>query len=924
MVNPSIYERLSAKAPDNPGEVTKIQDLVRNLCDSSSWPRINTDQPVKELTKDGLHGIATTEDAPEQVDAELLLWPPDLFAIAASLLRNSAGYLSLANDWPPLIQELGFLLDGPKGSGGLNSLLAPPPPGNGVAFTHSPPPSPEVLRVLQSLCDTEDWRTLDQPSPELRLAVYHWAITRVAFQWRDACRLAALAPVEGEATERQLDHLSKRHGFRDPAHAVMKLPVQVLHWWNLVRFNSLTPIISIGLAQRPPNSKSARHVVGSSYTSEGFQCTQDDFGGFHSRDQWGQWRPDANTYEDLCEEARRTLLARSLLLILAASDECCAGMGLRIHNAALRTSAQGAPIPLQLPDPLLIQAMAKLTARMVVGGIGGLPATLCRRVMSRRCVVLPKLRTPRSGMTIRSLSHHLAHVPGSEAWAKWHVKSNSASRDDRPTREADSLRLLLVPWPPRVLPRQFSRSPGLDGATAETRTINGEHFGFFHYAIDERFDEAMSAHIFSVLENARRTCGDIDGIILPELACSHETLAHFAWRLIDSDHKRLLSSSKNKPTADDEDRHGLRDAAPVEFIVGGVLASGPGLEPHAKAIDGSMPENTASVYLRFPGAKAPADGAPLSTPDEAASIGPRWYRQQQPKHHRWHIDGRQVVQYNLGAILAPHKTWVEGINLPRRSLHFWMLEGKIAMAVLVCEDLAQADPIGDVVRAVAPNLVIALLADGPQLGDRWPARYASTLADDPGSSVLTLTSRGMANLSRAENGRSQSDVVALWRDREGGTRQLELPPDHDALVLSIHLRSAPEVTADGRLDQASGPAAVQAIFGGLLPVKALPGAKSEPDALAMTEHQRTMRAHADEYVRRKYIPLKPEDVRFGELQDAIENAWHTVDRVLGLGKEIPPDLGNLADLKRQVKQFNDSLANGGKPEPPPSPTIFTY
>jgi 5-methylcytosine-specific restriction enzyme A len=52
-------------------------------------------------------------------------------------------------------------------------------------------------------------------------------------------------------------------------------------------------------------------------------------------------------------------------------------------------------------------------------------------------------------------------------------------------------------------------------------------------------------------------------------------------------------------------------------------------------------------------------------------------------------------------------------------------------------------------RSVGPNLVVALLMDGPQLTARWPARYASVLADDPGSSVLTLTSLGMCLRSRS-------------------------------------------------------------------------------------------------------------------------------------------------------------------------------
>ena len=47
-------------------------------------------------------------------------------------------------------------------------------------------------------------------------------------------------------------------------------------------------------------------------------------------------------------------------------------------------------------------------------------------------------------------------------------------------------------------------------------------------------------------------------------------------------------------------------------------------------------------------------------------------------------------------------------------------------------DLAQPDPVASIIRQVGPSLVIGLLLDGPQLAERWPARYASVFADDPG------------------------------------------------------------------------------------------------------------------------------------------------------------------------------------------------
>ncbi|HEX5887886.1 MAG TPA: hypothetical protein VFY61_04250, partial [Pyrinomonadaceae bacterium] len=119
----------------------------------------------------------------------------------------------------------------------------------------------------------------------------------------------------------------------------------------------------------------------------------------------------------------------------------------------------------------------------------------------------------------------------------------------------------------------------------------------------------------------------------------------------------------------------------------------------------------------------------------------------------------------------------------------------------ICEDLARQDPIAELVRAVGPNLVIALLMDGPQLPSRWPARYATVLADDPGSSVLTLTSIGMAELSRPPSVATGSRAIALWKDAKTGQAiTIDLPKDKQGAVLSLSRVFVKEYAADGRDD----------------------------------------------------------------------------------------------------------------------------
>ena len=188
----------------------------------------------------------------------------------------------------------------------------------------------------------------------------------------------------------------------------------------------------------------------------------------------------------------------------------------------------------------------------------------------------------------------------------------------------------------------------------------------------------------------------------------------------------------------------------------------------------------------------------------------------QRKHHRWKLDFPQIRQYGLGGRLNPKKQWWEHIDLENRELLFFSLRPWMVMSILICEDLARPDPVGDLVRAVGPNLVLALLMDGPQLKERWGARYATTLADDPGCSVLTVTSTGMSKLSQPASGISRSRVIALWKDAlTGGPVEIELEPGADAVVLSLSVRYQEEWSADGRSD---GGATGYTLISGIHPI----------------------------------------------------------------------------------------------------------
>lgn len=179
------------------------------------------------------------------------------------------------------------------------------------------------------------------------------------------------------------------------------------------------------------------------------------------------------------------------------------------------------------------------------------------------------------------------------------------------------------------------------------------------------------------------------------------------------------------------------------------------------------------------------------------------YQYEQCKHHRWCLDRPQIERYQFQRSLNPHINWWENIHLGPRDLRFTALSSWLTLCHVICEDLARLDPVDQLIRSVAPNLLLALLQDGPQLKDRWGARYAAVYSDDPGTSVLTLTSLGMAMASRVKD-KPPSRCVALWSDPDNGTRELVLEENHEGIWLSICGRRVTEFTADGRSDAGMG------------------------------------------------------------------------------------------------------------------------
>ncbi len=446
----------------------------------------------------------------------------------------------------------------------------------------------------------------------------------------------------------------------------------------------------------------------------------------------------------------------ALLQLSAAADEACFGVGQPEPTTAMQTAASDY-LEVVLAPPDSPEGSARLRA----------PATLCWQIHPSRGSVLPKLHTPQSGLTVRALSHHLAFCSASEVSPLWFVNNFSIPEH--------SINLLAVPWPAEVSPSQFS-------ACAEDQLgfALAEPYGHFTFA--PRLPENWQNRLRALLRSALHQTSHIDGVVLPELALPTEaeygelvgivldTLRewHRAWRATETEIFSL-------------------------FIVAGV-GSAPGA-------DGRAVKNKAICSLH------------VWDRERHDWISPEWMKNS--KQHSWRLTDSQICNYALGRQLDIRKSWWEHNRLGRRDVTFIAWATWLTLCTVICEDLARPDPLTEVIRAVGPNLVIALLMDGPQLPHRWSGRHAVVLADDPGSAVLTLTSIGMVERSTPPD-RPASRVVGLWKDPRHGVTEIVLPVGAEAVVLTLARERTQEWTADGRGDAES---AAHLILCGVLPLR---------------------------------------------------------------------------------------------------------
>ncbi len=379
-------------------------------------------------------------------------------------------------------------------------------------------------------------------------------------------------------------------------------------------------------------------------------------------------------------------------------------------------------------------------------------------VPPEKAMVLPKQHTPQVGLTLRSLSHNLALCPAGEVTPSWRLPHSLPKGVS-----LDLMNFLLLPWPLELSAKDFKIELGKGDWLPPADP--SRYFSFRRQAGKLQF----RAFLEEALKQAKRFVGRVHAIVLPELALTWQEYL-------------------------DAEQVALRDHA---LIIAGISCR--------KGEDDFQAEANACV-VQPAGLESPG----LEMSDELL----KEQRIRQRKHHRWCLDGKQIIQYGLGGMMPASKRCWEQSEVLRRELHFFTITDWLTVSVLICEDLARQEPAAEILRAVGPNLVVALLMDGPQLRNRWPSHYAGVLAADPGSSVLTLTSLGMSRMSQPRPGEPDlSRTIALWRDLQGD-RELVLPPGNNACVLSLVCESHKEFTADGRSDDGQ---THYPVFGGFQP-----------------------------------------------------------------------------------------------------------
>ncbi|HKR04376.1 MAG TPA: hypothetical protein VJY62_07045 [Bacteroidia bacterium] len=443
---------------------------------------------------------------------------------------------------------------------------------------------------------------------------------------------------------------------------------------------------------------------------------------------------------DRCENCDLWDSFEAIMSLHAIADEACAGWGIR------------GPKSMQLTYfPENGKGEAQLYAESILKKNGTLST-----INVARGRVLPKRHTPNVGITLRSLSANLAFHTSSVK-INWRLNFDQSNKlidkfsdnnlDSKTTKiystNNHSLSVLLFPWPFEINSKDFNIKPN-PNINIENKRI--EFFSYSPSINDSNYNSKLSTELITAIDIALNETSHIDMVILPECSLGHDEI------------KTLEGTLKLK-----------------------------GIPSY---ITGERIENNNSHFL---------ENLVRFNMVDANELYKDVNMVRQNKHHRWKLTKSQILKYNLGHVLSPNKNWWEAINVKERTVNFINLGEELTVCPLICEDLARQDPIADLIRTIGPSLVVTILMDGPQKLERWSAKYASVLSEDPGCAVIAMTSLGM--VKRYENHRGQSsNSIALISDGEGKIMEIELQAGAKGVLVNLCLSPIKESLADGRVD----------------------------------------------------------------------------------------------------------------------------
>ncbi|MER8772232.1 hypothetical protein NKH63_26455 [Mesorhizobium sp. M0960] len=361
--------------------------------------------------------------------------------------------------------------------------------------------------------------------------------------------------------------------------------------------------------------------------------------------------------------------------------------------------------------------------------------------------VQPKNRISAVGCNMRNLTRNLAYIPHvGNVRCHWHQPINSTLQED-----ADALDILIIPLP-FVIEDNWFRTK----STALPHDDRRPRWGNFEIAQDWLVDQsALIEMVAQEVQKAKKQLGTeyLNGVIFPEYALTEPVFNKICDR--------------------------IKQIAPeLEFAI-------TGSSTNCDTEEGNFVLTAIWKNNRL---------------DALSEKENRYLLTSRRKHHRWRLSGDQILDYNLQGILDESAAWWESHRIAQREIHFFHFRQTSVFTTMICEDLARSDPCHDILRAIGPNLLFAILMDGPQTRFRWPARYAATLADDPGTSVLTVTSLGLMDRSTRAGKYPPNSTVAMWRDESGTTRELTLDEGSRSLLLSLEAKNVVDQTLDGRIN----------------------------------------------------------------------------------------------------------------------------